>query len=398
MSKSKDLINLLANIKYKSVSKVDMQYNKIFKEYSLDSLIYHQIFANKVRKKWASDEDADSKSKARNTNDKLMQLINSNKNTSKLHETFFKSMEKDSLLNQIIKKENSSDKITSNKYSKNAISTKIKNIIENRKKFNVSNEFLKRRHEENNRKPPLCLYSPKYTYIYKHMPNFYFFREKHHPRIRNNDLNNDYNKMSNNTRESNISNIEGNTSTSNINNIDNMKKSVFQVKNKFLKSTSFLTPIHLSNNRSCISIFGSNDDKDKSKESEENKSYILNKKNENFFLSQHGAPTPGHEIENKINNISNVNLEYSPKIIDKKKLVPDFRKMMPRFTHKHKGVALRNLDYSPKYDAIFSNVLAFRPIDYEKRRKHYCLKKIITTYNPTSEYMLFPELNLKNNI
>ena len=391
MSLGKDLIRLLSNIKYKSVSKIDMQYNKIFKGYSLDSLLYHQIFANKVRKKWSNDYiDPSLKAKSRSTNDKLMQLINANKNTSKIQETFFQTTDQESILNQLNKKENSSDKLTSKKYSKAALSKKIINIIENRKKFNVSNEFIQRRHEENNRRPPICLYTPKYNYIYKNMPNFYFYREKNYSKKRNDGVGLDLYKKFNRTKDFNISNIEeGNLIGTN--KIGNIKH--------YNHSMHFLTPIHLSNNKSCSSFFGTNDDKDKSKEIEEKKN-SSKKKVDNFFLSQLGASSQSHDSENNIshtNNANNIRSEYTPKIIEKNKLVPNFDKMIPRYKKRRGGVPLRNLNYSPNYDAIFSNVLNNKPIDYEKRRKHYFLKKIISTFNVTSEYLLFPELNSKNS-
>ena len=68
--------------------------------------------------------------------------------------------------------------------------------------------------------------------------------------------------------------------------------------------------------------------------------------------------------------------------------------MSQRFNDKktNKG-HISNADYTPNYNAVFLNVVDNKPIDYEKRKKHYYLKKIITNYNPNTEYALFPELN-----
>ena len=41
-------------------------------------------------------------------------------------------------------------------------------------------EFYKRRWEENNRKPPLGLYNPRYNYIDKHIPGFNFYNDPSH--------------------------------------------------------------------------------------------------------------------------------------------------------------------------------------------------------------------------
>lgn len=375
MSKNKDLIKLLSNIKYKSFSKIDKKYNKIFKEYNIDNLIYHNNFAEEVRKKWSNNYNTPtSGSKIRTTNEKLKQIINSNKNASKIQDIFFKTFDKEPLYKKIIKKENSNEKLINIKYNSNSLSTKINKIIENRKKFNISNTFLKRRHEENNRQPPICLYNPKYNYIYKHVPGFNFQNEKSLSRKKN--INLDQIEKSNLTKEFNNTNVERNTNKIN-NNIINSK------------SVNSLTPIHISNNKSYISFIGLNN-KDKNKEIEENKNITSNKKSSyNFFLSQQGAPS-SRELHNKIK------LDYSPKMIEKNVLVPNFDKMIPRFGEKSKKYTnLTNLDYSPNYDAIFSHVLNNNPIDYERRRKFYYLKKIISTYNPTSEYLLFPELNIK---
>ena len=55
-----------------------------------------------------------------------------------------------------------------------------------------------------------------------------------------------------------------------------------------------------------------------------------------------------------------------------------------------------NADYNPNYNAVFSNVVDFKPVDEEKKKKQIYLKKIITNYKQIAEYVLFPELNNKN--
>ena len=177
MSKNKEIVALLRNIKYESVSKIDMKYNEIFKEYNIDTLLDQDNFANQVRKKWLNEDEFNSNYKIRTTNDKLKQIISTNKNAAKIQDIFFKTFDKEPIFKKIIKKENEKNK---NKLGLNSsgISAKIKNIMENRKKFNISNTFLKKRQEENNRSPPLCSYTPKYSYIYKHIPGFNFNHEK----------------------------------------------------------------------------------------------------------------------------------------------------------------------------------------------------------------------------
>lgn len=371
MSRNNDLINLLRNIKHTSVSKIDMKYNKIFKDYNIDTLVEHNKFANKVRKKWKNDYEFDStfKSKIRTTNDKLNQIINTNRNAAKIQELFFKTFDKEPIFKKILKKDYEKAKTNNN------IASKIQNIIENRKKFNISNTFLKRRYEENNRQPPVCLYSPKYTYIYKHMPGFNFHREKTI------------------SRKKIILDINDKNQISKENN-NNMNQNDYKIKKLINNSKSYnkihnLTPLNISKKKVNLSIIDDNS-KEIIKEFEENKDFThINTNQKNFFLSQQYSPLK-KEIEKKTPQY------YSPKYINKNILVPDFDKMLPRFLEKTKKPGyLSNADYSPNYNAIFSGVLNNKPVDLKRRRKYYNLKKIITIYNPRAEYLLFPQLNIK---
>ena len=107
MSRNNDLIRLLKKIKHISISKEDMKYNKIFKDNSIDSVINYNEFSNEVRKKWMneSDNNVRAKGKSLSTNDKLKQIINSNRNAYKIKEIFFKTFDKEPLFKNIIKKE-----------------------------------------------------------------------------------------------------------------------------------------------------------------------------------------------------------------------------------------------------------------------------------------------------
>lgn len=108
MSRNTDLIRLLKTIKHTSISKEDMKYNKIFKDNCIDSVINYNEFANEVRKKWMSETDHNLKAKGKylSTNDKLKQIINSNRNACKMKEKFFKTFNKEPLFKYIIKKGN----------------------------------------------------------------------------------------------------------------------------------------------------------------------------------------------------------------------------------------------------------------------------------------------------
>ena len=361
MSINKEIVALLRKIKYESVSKIDMKYNEIFKEYNIDTLLDQDKFANQVRKKWLNEDEFNSKYKIRTTNDKLKQIINTNKNAAKIQDIFFKTFDKEPIFQKIIRKENEKNKKKLGR-NPNEISAKIKNIMENRKKFNISNTFLKKRQEENNRSPPLCSYTPKYSYIYKHIPGFNFNHEKTISRkkiVVNSDSN--Y-KLSEIKNKKNISIIDDDNNRKN-NNLVNSKSY------KIIKST--LTPLNLSNKRRQISFINEdNDNIEINKLIEEKKSNIqFNKNQNNFFLSQQCSPL-NSDFENKIQ------VDYSPKLVEKNILVPNFDKMMPRFSEKpKKSTKLSNADYSPNYNAIFTGVLNNNPVNYEKRRKYYFFNK-----------------------
>ena len=94
MSRNNDLIRLLKTIKHTSISKEGMKYNRIFKDNSIDSVINSNEFASEVRKKWMSESENHLKAKGKylSTNDKLKQIINSNRNAYKIKEIFFKNI------------------------------------------------------------------------------------------------------------------------------------------------------------------------------------------------------------------------------------------------------------------------------------------------------------------
>jgi len=381
MSRNTDLIRLLKTIKHNSVSKEDMKYNQIFKDNSIDSVINYNEFANKIRKKWMNETNDYLKAKGKylSTNDKLKQIINSNRNAYKMKEMFFKTFNKEPLFKHIIKKSNIKEILTKNNKS---LSPKIKNIIEKRKKFKVNNSFLKKRHEENNRQPPLCLYTPKYNYIYKHSPIFYFHNAKTTPRKKN--------MLKKNKVELNcINNNDIETKTENENDIGNDNN----LKKKFTNSKSLniinhsLTPIYLSKIKPYISY--KNDNINQKIENIKTNKY----KEKLISLKKQHNINKNNILKEKLKDKNKIKINYSTKMVKNNILVPNFDKMIPRDLKKSRKSYISNEIYFPNYDAIFSGVLNNKPIDYEYRKKSSNLKKIICIYNPTSEYKLFPELN-----
>jgi hypothetical protein len=76
-----------------------LKYNKVFKEFSVDTLIERNRFENTMQKKWIIEEENKTKSKFITTNDKLKQIINSHKNIYEIQQQFFKTFDKEPLFN-----------------------------------------------------------------------------------------------------------------------------------------------------------------------------------------------------------------------------------------------------------------------------------------------------------
>ena len=373
MATNKAFLKFLKDIQYSSVSNINLKYNKVFKEYSIDTLIERNKFENSLQKKWLIEEENKTKAKFITTNDKLKQIINAHKNIYKIQEAFFKTFDKEPLFKKLINKENKKEKppkkslrIKTNK-SEEKMNSLMKIKDKNREK-NI--EFYKRRWEENNRKPPLGLYNPRYNYIDKHIPGFNF-----------------YNDPSISKKSKSFQKIQEKKDTS----VKNSSRNVSTITTSLNHS---LTPLDKTKN---ISEFSSSIDINREKNRMNKyklKLLALNKNQENIFLSQINIASPDKSnIENNEKE-KVIQFNYTPKIVEKNIPVPIFSKMSQRFNDKKSNKGhISNADYTPNYNAVFLNVVDNKPIDYEKRKKHYYLKKIITNYNPNTEYALFPELN-----
>ena len=136
MSNNKDFIKFLKNIQYSSVSNINLKYNKVFKEFSVDTLIERNRFENTMQKKWIIEEENKTKSKFITTNDKLKQIINSHKNIYEIQQQFFKTFDKEPLFKKLINKEHAKEKLLkkSLKAKSNKIGEKMKNFLKMKEK------------------------------------------------------------------------------------------------------------------------------------------------------------------------------------------------------------------------------------------------------------------------
>ena len=375
MSKNKDFIKFLQKIQYSSVSNINLKYNKVFKEFSVDTLIERNKFADSIHQKWIIEEEKKTNSKFITTNDKLKQIINTHKDIAQIQDAFFKTFDKEPLFKQLIKKETIKDKLL--KKSLKLKGDKSEKKIDNKKKSKENKKerdesFYKKKLEENNRKPPLGLYNPRYNYIEKHIPSFNFNNESSIPKKVIT-----FKKVDNDKRET--KNIKNNSR--NIISINSLNHS--------------LTPINKIKKNQEFSSIDATDETNKINNSKINL-LTFNKNKDNVFLSQLNLVNT-QKNNSKEDSEKTIQINSFPKILQKNIPVPIFNKMSPRFklNTKNKG-HISNADYNPNYKSIFSDILDNNPIDYEERRKRFYLKKIITNYNPTLEYQLFPELNNLN--
>ena len=372
MSSNKAFLKFLKDIQHSSVSNINLKYNKVFKEFSIDTLIERNNYKNSIKKKWIVEEENKTKSKFITTNDKLKQIINAHKNIYQIQEAFFKTFDKEPLFKKLINKENKNEKIIkkSSKTKFDKSSDKLNNLTKIKDKEREKNdEFFKRRREENSRKPPLGLYNPRYNYIEKHIPGFNFHNE---PTISKKTIS--FQKIHDN-KETSIKNKSRNVSTNN--SLNHSLSPNYKSKN----ISDFSPSIDVNNEKNRINKY-------------KLKLLSSNKNQGNIFLSQINIASSDKSNVDNIEKENVLRFNYTPKLIEKNIPVPIFSKMSERFTNKiaNKG-HISNADYTPNYNAIFSNVVDNKPIDYVKRKKYYYLKKIITDYNPNKEYALFPELN-----
>lgn len=379
---SQQLIQSLRKIKCNPYSQTGNKFNKVFRDNCIESLVNHCNYVNRMHKKWSREKNINLNKAT--TNEKLNQIINKNKQAMKFKEFLYKTFNQESLLTNILinKSREISEKRKNLEKSKNdqegntsdGIVENIRNIINKREKFKVNKLFLTRKHEENNRHPPLCLYTPKYDVISKHSP---------------------------------CVNIEKQSKK-------NMEIDFNEIRKRKKYNNSFLlTPIYEKKRRqSLLSSFSSeksniisnlNQNKNEFKsrnygnliEENQNQNLIMNKKN--IFLSQQDN-IKNSKNDNKINKKFFELLPLSPKLVEKKIPVPNFAKMLSRnkkIRSTQRGVS--DASYSPNYNAIFLDVVDNKPIDYELRKKKYSLKKILGDYNPTKDYVLFPVLNNNND-
>ena len=397
----------------KSFSQVDKGFIKLFKhrrklppisgEYKINDLI-----AIKGKQSFEAEKNLD------NTGAKLDLIISDMKNsnsyiTKQFLEDTSLQIENNDLRQrmQVLynrrktkeKKENLEKKI---KKRENIDSTQeaIQHMLYFAKKYAVDKETVRIKTEQNNKKPPICRYTPSLSYISKHIPSVYF---GFHKTVKN-EINDEMKE--NNRNKSNRKNEEGKNSGNDSSNKikEDIEDNLMITENKNIKSI---------NNNIYKNIFSSNKKhKIKIYKNILRKHADLNKEIKKPSLLEKIITKTEKEPNNNINNnltAGKYSLNIQREKIMRKKIpnvklnqikmkynisVPVFNKMTSReknypLIDKNKNMA----DYDPNYDAIYPTNYKYNIIDEKMKKKRYKLRKILGSYNTAGEYLLLPILN-----
>ena len=284
----------------------------------------------------------------------------------------------------------------------------IQHMLYFAKKYAVNKELVRIKTEQNNKKPPICRYTPSLDYISKHIPSVYFGyhktikdKEKINENIKvKNSNKNEENKNSNNNsnnnsiikiNEENNENILGNnnklmitendnskTINSNMNTINN--NSTIKERHKIKIYKNILKKPNKETKKTLLEKVIVKSEKDTNNIITNLTKGIFNTINaQRRTLIKRNIPTNLKLNQNKIRyNIS----------------VPIFNKMTSRensypLINRNKNMA----DYNPNYDSIYPRSYKYNSVNEKMKKKKYKLRKILGSYNPNGEYVLLPILN-----
>ena len=281
----------------------------------------------------------------------------------------------------------------------------IQHMLYFAKKYAIDKELVRIKTEQNNKKPPICRYTPSLDYISKHVPSVYFGyhktindKEKINEKIKVKSKNkNEDNKNSNNNssikinEENNEDNLGGNNNKLMITENDNCKSINSNVNTINDNSTI--------KERPNIKIY-KNILKKPNKEMKKSlleKIIIKSEKdtnNINTNLSKGIFNTINDQRSTLIKRNIPTNLKLNQNKIRYNISVPIFNKMTSRensypLVNKNKNMA----DYNPNYDSIYPKNYKYNSVNEKMKKKKYKLRKILGSYNPNGEYVLLPILN-----
>lgn len=278
----------------------------------------------------------------------------------------------------------------------------IQHMLYFAKKYALDKELVRIKTEQNNKKPPICRYTPNLNYISKHIPVVYF---GHHKTINDKEKINEKikTKLSNKNEENKNSNNNSGIKIDEENyenNLGNNKLMITENDNsKSIKSNMNTNNNSTNKERKKIKIYKNILKKPNKK--------IKNNLLEKVIIKIEKAPTRintnlSKGTFNTINTQSRTlikrniptNLKLNQNKIKYNISVPIFNKMTSReknypLINRNKNMA----DYNPNYDAILPTSYKYNSVNEKLRKKKYKLRKILGSYNPNGEYVLLPILN-----
>ena len=315
-------------------------------------------------------------------------------------------------------KNDSSEKIKEQEHI-NSTQEAIQHMLYFAKKYAMDKETVRIKTEQNNKKPPICRYTPSLDYISKHIPVVHLgnhktiINEKENRNIRTkiNDKNknediininnnsiiiinekNNKNNLFRNYIHNNYNNnklmiTENSNSKSNI----NTSKSFFHSNNKSINNSAWKERYKI---KILKNILKNSDELKLNKENEKIKfQSILEpfKLNNNLTAGKYTLKVQRHSLLKKY---IPRNMKLNQNKMRYNISVPLFNKMTSRekvypLVDKNKNMA----DYYPNYDAILPSNYKFNGINEKMKKKKYKLRKILGSYNPNEEYVLLPILN-----
>lgn len=313
----------------------------------------------------------------KSTNKKLNQIIlnyeQKNKNNIR-HQLFFeneikkkdKDKNKNNDLQKRIKKLLKNNKFKEEKNTcderdrLDGVHESVKRLLKWKKKYALNKSLYNCILMENNKTPPVCRYTPNIESIKKHIP---------------------------------VADLKGHQSI-NIKRIQKEKEEI-EKQNKFYSKLNFEeymeSNMDIINND--ITTINSYNDKNNYSNYEINKfQRIDNKYYFNFINNQLNCNNNSKPISYSISNeISLLN----PNKLKNNIPSPIFKKMIGRdkksYLYSHKYM----MDYSPNYNYIYSNANKSVSINQNLKNKKIKLRKIMSSSNPPTEYLLLPILNQK---
>ena len=310
------------------------------------------------------------------TNIKLNQLIlnyeQKNKNNIRYkllleNNNNYKDKNKKNDLQKRIKKLFKNDKfiVQKNTYDErdrlDGIQESIKRLLKWKKRYALNKSLYNYIKKENNKTPPVCRYTPNLESIKRHIP---------------------------------VADLKGHQSI-NIKRIQKVNEEIekkINLNNKQNLEEEYMD-FNMNTKKDDITSINSYNDKNNYSNYELNQLKGIDK---NYYYNFIDDQLNCNNNERLINySISNEITLLNPNKLQKNISSPIFKKMIGRDKNSYLNSQRYMMDYSPNYNSIYSNANKNISVNQNLKNKKIKLRKIISSSNPPTEYLLLPSLNKK---